>query len=136
MEFVFVLPFMLVLLFGIVDFGMAMNNASDLNQVAANTARRLSVNADTSLDPTAYAKSIAEKAVRDNPSLVVQVSLPSGSTPSATSAVCVKLTMSRTIHIIPGFPGAGPTLSMSGKAAHKLEMPAVFSGSSSGSGAC
>jgi Flp pilus assembly protein TadG len=135
-EFVFVLPFMLVLLFGIVDFGMAMNNAADLNQVAANTARKLSVNSTAGLDPTAYAKSNAEKAVRDNPSLIVTVSVPNGTTPGPNAAVCVKLTMSRTIHIIPGFPGAGPSLSMSGKAAQKLEMPATFSGYSAGQAAC
>lgn len=133
-EFVFVLPFLLVLLFGIVDFAIALNNASDLNQVAANTARKLSVNGDAGLDPTAYAKGIAENSVANNSTLKVEVSLPNGTTPGPDAAVCVKLSMDRTIHLIPGFPGSGPKLSMSGRAAHKLEMPAVFTGSSAASG--
>lgn len=128
-EFVFVLPFMLVLLFGVVDFGMALNTAGDLNHVAASTARKLAVNSDPSFDPVAYAKSIAEPQVRDNPTLVVEVGLPSGTTPGPDAAVCVKLKLDQTIRVIPGFPGAGPTLSPEGKAAMRLETPASFAGS-------
>ena len=135
-EFAFVLPFMLLLLFGIVEFGIAVNNASDLNQVAANTARKLSVNADPSLDPTEYAKSIAEDAIAANPTFVVNVSFPNGTTPGPNAAVCVKITMDKTLEVIPGFSSVGPTLNLSGKAANKLEMPAVFGGGTSGTGAC
>ena len=136
-EFVFVLPFLLVLLFGIVDLGMAVNNASDLNHVAANMSRQLAVaNPEATGDPVAYAKKIAEKSVRDNSSLKVDVSLPNGSTPGTNAAVCVKLSMDRTVHVIPGFPGLGPKISMSGKAANKLEMPVSITGATSGTGAC
>lgn len=125
-EFVLVLPFLLVLLFGIVDFGMAVNSQSDLNQVAANTARRLAVNANSGLNPVTEAKADLDGTL---PSTVtVDVSLPDGATPGNDRAVCVKLTATRTIQIIPGFEGIGPTLNLSGKAAMRLEMPANWSG--------
>ena len=132
-EFVLVVPFLLVLLFGIVDFGMAINNSSDLNQVAADTARRLVVNADASFDPKAHVLATAEDVVSDNPTLAVDVSLPGGVTPGSDHAVCVKLTMKRDIQVIPGFD-IGPTLNLSGKAAMRLEMPANFTGSAAAIG--
>jgi hypothetical protein len=126
-EFVLVLPFLLVLLFGIIDFGIAVNNSSDLNQVAADTARRLAVNADPSFDPEAHVRDTAEDSISS--AIDVDVSLPGGATPGSDRAVCVKLTMTRAIQIIPGFEGIGPNLDLSGKAAMRLEMPANFTGS-------
>ena len=135
-EFVFVLPFMVVLLFGIVDFGLAVNNASDLNHVAAQTARRLAVNSDPNFDPVAYAKAATEASVGDDfNTLQVTIGLPSGTTPSQDAAVCVKLSMSRKITVIPGFTSFGPSLPISGRAAMRLEMPANFVGSAGASGA-
>lgn len=133
-EFVLVLPFLLVLLFGIVDFGIAINHSSDLNQVAADTARRLAVNSNSAFDPKAHVLASAEKAVSDNPTLSVDVSLPNGTAPGADHAVCVKITMKRGIQVVPGFEGIGPTLDLSGKAAMRLEMPANFSGSAAAVG--
>lgn len=132
-EFVLVVPFLLVLLFGIVDFGIAINHSSDLNQVAAATARRLAVNSDPAFDPKAYLKSIAEPGVRNNSTLVITICLPGGTTPGTNAAVSVEATMDRTVTIVPGFPAAGPTLHLDGRATNRLETPATFTGVGSAS---
>ena len=129
-EFVLVLPFLLVLLFGIINFGVAVNNQSDLNQVAANMARRLAVNSSTSFNPTAEIKAQLAGSLKqaELDALIVDIGLPDGGTPGGDRAVCVKLDFDRTILVIPGFEGIGPTLELDGKAAMRLEAPANWSG--------
>ena len=132
-EFVLVLPLIVLILFAIVDFALALNYSSDLNQIAAEGTRRAAVNRDPAFDPAAYTKSRAEPVLRDRPDLAVSVCLPEGTMPGGT--VRVKATVTYTLlHLIPGLESI-TTIPLSGRASMRLESPATFSGSST-SGPC
>lgn len=130
-EFVLVLPLVLVILFGILDFSLALNYQSDLNHITAEGARRAAVNQDDTFDPATYTKDAAEPSIRDD--VAVSVCLPDGSQPGDT--VRIKATHEYSLlRLVPGLSEL-TTIDISGRAAMRLEAPATFSGSST-SGPC
>ena len=126
-EFVLVLPFLLLILFGITQFGIAVNDGADMNQVASAAARKLAVNQQPSWDPVAYVKSIVEPPL-NNSTLKVTVCY-SGTNPG--DSVAIKVTVDKTVSVIPGFNNGGPTLHPSGRATMRLEAPLTFAGQGS-----
>ena len=131
-EFIFVMPWLIALLFIIIDFALVMNYNSDLNHIAAETARRAAVNQDAGFNPQTYAVDAAESGLRDGDhNLAVSVCLPGGVTPGNDGVVMVKATADfDLLQVIPGLPDIA-TVDISGRAAMRLETPATFSGDAS-----
>jgi hypothetical protein len=122
-EFVLVLPFLLLVLFGIVQLGMSVNAWNDLNQIAGSGVRRAAVNHDSTFNPVAYVCAGAEPSVRST--LTVTVSFPSGTTIGSP----VQIVTHADRRLIPFIDTSASTLQMSGSAVMRLEVPPTFSAS-------
>ncbi len=132
-EFVLVLPFMLLLLFGIVDFGLAINYSSDLNHVAAQGARQAAVNSDPAFNVATYVKEAAEPSIGDD--VAVSVCLPPGPGGIASgqpgAPVTIKATYShKLLHLLPGKADM-LDLDLSGRATMRLEAAAAYAAQAS-----
>jgi hypothetical protein len=88
-ELALVLPILLVLVFGIVEFGLALNAQSNQTQVASQVARYAAVNQDPGKEQgpeessgtetlQAWGRSHAEQGVGSNPTASVCISFPEG----------------------------------------------------------
>ena len=124
-EMALVLPLLLILVLGILDFGKAFNYWNDTNQLAAEAARFAAVNrSPDGGDLKAYIKSRADTAeLRDN--VQVCISFPTG---LARVGEPVRVTVSDDYDWLAGMSnltGVGPT-TITGTAEHRLEITPTF----------
>ncbi|HET8614524.1 MAG TPA: TadE/TadG family type IV pilus assembly protein [Actinomycetales bacterium] len=112
-EFALVLPVLLMLVFGIIDFGRAYNAKISLTQAAREGARARALGADTA----ATASRVQLAAGMVSGSVVVDAGSPCPAVPAATDVATVKVTYAFTyitpIGALVGFV-AGP-ITLSGK---------------------
>ena len=91
-EFALVLPFILMFLFAVIDFGQLFNNLNDSNQIAANGARFAAVNVvpgGGSLQ-TYLASQADTQRLKDN--INVCIKFPNGGSHAVGDPVQVKVT--------------------------------------------
>ena len=129
-EMVLVLPILILVLFAIIDFGISFNYWNDLNQIAANGARKAAVAGNTPFDPVSYVKAQAEPTLRNRGELAVAVCFPDGAA-AVGNAVQIKATAKhRLLHLIPGLPGV-TELNLSGQSTMRLEAPPAYAATGS-----
>jgi Flp pilus assembly protein TadG len=117
-EFALVLPFILIFLFAIIDFGQIFNNVNDANQIAADGARFAAVDTKPTSDSLqTYLKAQGDtQALRDK--IGVCIEFPAGSS-KVGDPVKVKVTSS--YQLVPLLGGA--TIDLHGEATMRIERP-------------
>lgn len=133
-EFALVLPVVLLLMLGIMDFGRALNYWNDANQLSADGARFAAVNRN----PGSTANQTLQDYIRgqgDTTQLrsnaTVRICFPSGGTPVAGDPVKVKVQLPYSFF---GFLRLAP-ITMTGAATMRMEQsPTTYS--DTGSGPC
>ena len=117
-EFALILPFILVFLFAIIDFGQIFNHVNDANQIAADGARFAAVN--VSPNGATLQSYLAQQAdtqyLKDH--ISVCVDFPNG-TSNVGDPVRVKVTS--TFQLVPLLGGS--TIDLRGSATMRLERP-------------
>lgn len=111
-EFAFILPLLVVLAFGIAEFGRAFQVQGTLSAAAREGVRAMALQ-----NNQAAARSMAESVANSlNPALTdAQISISPSSCPATyTSGASVKLTISYHLPFISGLFGAGVDLHASG----------------------
>jgi Flp pilus assembly protein TadG len=138
-EFAVVLPLLLLIVLGIMDFGRAMNYKNAATQLANEAARFLTVNRDpvTGAPPTCGALKSYLKTQADTTELstmlqngTLAISFPSG---GANIGDPVRVTVTTTFGLLPftqNQAGLLPTIPMTGRATMRLEQQPAFGGSS------
>ena len=117
-EFALVLPLLLLVLFGIVEFARAFNAYNDLNQMAANGARFASVGrypGDASLRT-----SEADTATARNATLLVQY-FDNGSVTTCAPGRSVRVTASAPASLSRVLKLTGPPVTLVGSAEMRVE---------------
>jgi Flp pilus assembly protein TadG len=119
-EFALVLPVVLLLMLGIMDFGRALNYWNDANQLSADGARFAAVdrNPGSAAGQTLQQYILSQgdtTQLRNN--ATVRVCFPSGGTPAVGDPVKVKVQMPYTFF---GFLGLGQ-ITMTGASTMRLE---------------
>jgi Flp pilus assembly protein TadG len=114
-EFALVLPLLLLVLFGIVEFARAFNAYNDLNQMAASGARFAAVGRYPG--DTALKNSEADTTVSRNATLQVQY-FPSGTCVVGGS---VRVTASAPITFAKVLKLSSPTITLNGRAEMRVE---------------
>jgi hypothetical protein len=125
LEFALVLPVLLLILFGIVQFGLALNGASDETHIASEVARYGTVNENPG---EAEKRTLAEWGKRqlDNGAFQVGksrlcISFPSGNEAGAP----VKVEFTRTVSWLPILKLGATSTAITGSAVMRLESPAT-----------
>jgi Flp pilus assembly protein TadG len=145
-EFALVLPLILLIFLGILDFGRAMNYYNDLTQLAAEGARSASVNHNPDgTVPTSPLTQLIQQQIKDqattaeiknNPSFHVCVGVPSGS-PGVIDSTKVPATVGAPVMVTASMPfdlipfigdkiGIG-TITLSGKTTMRAEALPTYS---------
>jgi Flp pilus assembly protein TadG len=122
-EFALVLPLLMLLLFGIISYGVMLSFRQSLSQAAAEGARAAAVTFVTSEKQTAAYASVSEAlnsfgmtcaagTLKKGSTTVgtCAVTTPGPCTPVASGVTCVKVTLAynyRDHAIVPSFPGVG-----------------------------
>ena len=106
-EFALVLPMLLVILLGIIEFGRAYNTQISLTHAARETARHMAIDKDWS--------AAAAKGVASASSVDLQASNFSTSTNTCSKGTDVHITVNYDLKTITGVGGG--KMSLSGKAA-------------------
>jgi Flp pilus assembly protein TadG len=124
-ELALVLPVLLVILLGIIDFGRAVNYWNDENHVANLGARAAAVGAMPTSGPCSTSESTLAAYVKCEAE-IASPSLASGSTvcvsiPAATVGAPVTVKVTATYKWLPFFNFASPTTELSGTATMRLE---------------
>lgn len=120
-EFALVLPMLLMLVFGIAQFGLALNSANDETHLANEVARYATVNENPggSTTLTAWGKSQADSKALSGQT--VCITFPKGKQVGDPVEVIVKGTISW-LHVL-GL--ATPSSKIEGKAVMRLEVPST-----------
>lgn len=138
-EFALLLPFLLLIVFGIVDFGRAMNYKNELTQLSNQAARFAVVNKSPADGTSPFPGCAGLKSYLSNPANVdtkeiadmiktgtVQVTV--GST--VGQPVSIRLTTNFTVIPFIGTTIGKPTMSLAGQATMRLEQVPTFGGGS------
>jgi hypothetical protein len=125
-ELVIVLPLLLLLLFGIAEFGLALNGANDETHLASEVARYAAVNqnpASGGESLAAWARSQADTSFLQSSGQVC-ISFPKG---TANVGDPVRVTVEAPMHWLPILK-VGPETQIRGSATMRLEAsPSVYS---------
>ena len=117
-EFALVLPFILVFLFAIIDFGQIFNHVNDANQIAADGARFAAVN--VSPNGATLQSYLAQQAdtqyLEDH--ISVCVDFPNG---SSNVGDPVRVNVTSSFQLVPLLGGS--TIDLHGSATMRLERP-------------
>jgi Flp pilus assembly protein TadG len=120
-EFVFVLPLLVLVLFATIELALLLNQWNNLTQVAGSVARKAAVNHDSAFNPVAYGTAQAER-VNTNNGLTISVCTPDG--PDIGGRVQVTTRARPTLLLrLPGLTGL---VLPAGKATMRLESKATF----------
>jgi Flp pilus assembly protein TadG len=144
-EFALILPLVLLLLLGMVDFGRAMNYYNDMTQLAAEAARAAAVNHNpdgsvvtaplTQLIQTQTKAQASTAEIKNNPSFQVCLGVPSADPKSldstkvpATVGAPVMVTASMPFKLIPfiGDRLGFATITLTGKTTMRAEALPVY----------
>jgi Flp pilus assembly protein TadG len=110
-EFALVLPILLVLIFGIVEFGRAFQVRATLEAAAREGARVMAVQND----PAAARTAVQSASTSLNPSVTAdQIAITPDSCDTATAGTNAVVTISYTEPFLTGFFGDGIDLSVNG----------------------
>jgi Flp pilus assembly protein TadG len=130
-EFALILPALMFILLGILDFGRAMNYYNDLTQLAAEGARAAAVNhnPDGTLVVAATPQSIQQqlkaqpdtKEIINNSTFKVCLTAPAAGIAGVGNPVTVTTTMDFKL-----LPYIGGTIKLSGKSTMRAEAPVVY----------
>ncbi|HEY4976151.1 MAG TPA: TadE/TadG family type IV pilus assembly protein [Gaiellaceae bacterium] len=126
-EFAVVLPLLLLIVFGIVDFGRALNYTNNATHIASEGARWAVVDSNPGAPSQSLQRYLAGQAdsseMMDN--ATVCVSFPNGGAPQAGDPVEVTVAVSFnwTPYISNTVFGGSPTSTFTGKAVMRLERP-------------
>ena len=125
-EMALVLPLLLLLVLGIVDFGKAFNYWNDTNHLAAEGARFAAVNRTPGGgDLKAYIKNQADTAELRGDARVC-ISFPTG---IAKVGEPVRVTVTddyEWMHGLVAFSGGGPRTTLTGAAEHRMEVAPTY----------
>jgi Flp pilus assembly protein TadG len=147
LEFALVVPFVLLLLLGLVDFGQAYNYKNDVTSLANEAARFASVNSCTpcgSKSIEAYVKSNAESRDLQNgggqiaePGVQISICFVSG-TGQINDAL--RATATATFNFLPSLlnvvPSLQPSVTLSSTVTQRVEVPYVAGSSKYTASAC
>jgi len=142
-EFALVLPLLLLLLIGMLDFGKAMNAWIDETHLATSGARWAAVNQNPGSGTLqAYIKSLADTGeLRDDARVCISFSddaAPFTGTPAVGDSVEVKVLIDYNwLPYVSNQLGGAPTTTIGGSAKMRLEAaPTNYSAGSGGTGTC
>jgi Flp pilus assembly protein TadG len=125
-EFAVVLPLLLLIVFGIVDFGRAVNYTNDATHLASEGARWATVDSNPGA-PSSLQQYLAGQAdsteMMDNAK--VCISFPNGSAPQAGDPVQVTVSVdfNWTPYISKSVFGGATGITLTGKAVMRIERP-------------
>jgi Flp pilus assembly protein TadG len=139
-EFAVIVPVFLLLVFGMLDFGRAMNYKNSATQLANEAARFLSVNRDpvTGNPPTCASVKSYLQTQADTPEMAsmlnkpntLEIDTPGGNTVGNPVAVTVSVDFSWLPYLTNQALGGSTSMTLRGLATMRLEQPLTAAGGS------